>query len=595
MYKTPETLAWVKSVFDDPTKKVVFHNAKFDLKMFGFEGIDIFSIQAEVNCTLILAKMFNGMLPSYELIWLGQRLVGRDTADKTAIVDWLRENRRAFVAEHGRNPGFQDAPKDLVKRRCLWDVETTLYLFAYLYPKVRKSCWSLYCTERDLMFVVIDMENTGVQVDITRAEELKAEAEAGIEILRKRLNDLTCPFVVQYATCTRKGCRKHKKKIKNPILDCEPTPATCPICGDPVSIVTNEVTEFNSNSSAVQLPVVWEKLGFELRYKTKPKKGKKGGKPTGGGRWSFDEYSMIRYSPTSLAKIIRESGEEGWKLDRFLEAIDEAVDDPREAVPALILKINELKKMISTYYRHIIEEAVDVRVDPLTGRKVGVLHCNFNQSEAMTGRFSSSHPNFQNMPRILGPRECFIPRRGRRNYHIDYSQVEMKFFAHFANDMDMAKAIEDDIHLFVAGEIYNLALDQVSKEQRKRAKGVNFGIIYGSGAPTMAETLTKKGLLTTVREATVLVSNYHRRFPSVRRVTSQLKSELARVGYVTNPFGRRYHIHLKKAYTALNYMCQGTSADLIKAAMVRVWKWLRTNYPEVKIIMQVHDELVLEI
>ncbi len=207
---------------------------------------------------------------------------------------------------------------------------------------------------------------------------------------------------------------------------------------------------------------------------------------------------------------------------------------------------------------------------------------------------SSSGPNLQNMPRILGPRECFIPRPGRRWWMIDYEQVEMKFFAHFAEDDFMIKAIAEDIHLAVAAEIYHLTKDKVSSEQRKRAKGVNFGIIYGSGAATMAETLTKKGIITSIPEAALLVAAYHRRFPSVRRATNKLKIELNRTGYLTNPFGRRYHIPKKKSYIGLNYECQGTSADLMKQRMVRVWLWLRKMGYKTKIILQVHDELGFE-
>lgn len=573
MLKTPQNLEFIKKIFNDPTKKVIFHHAKFDIKMYSFEGIDIFDIKAEVHCTLILSKMYNGMMHSYRLEWLGAKLLNRDTKDKTAIVDWLKTHTREIYSLHGRKPNFTDAPIDLVKRRANWDVETTLMLFHFLYPKVQRTCPKLYETERQLMFVVIDMENEGLQVDITRAKELRAECERGISKIQKDLDELVCPFVI------------FKKKTKR-------------VDGEKVKIeVPVTIESLNTGSSALQLPAVFIKMGIELKYKTKPKKGKKGGKPSGGGRWSFDEYSMVRYVSPYLASVIRDSSEEGWPLDRWYDTVYRVIKEKKldrsQLLPPLILKLTELKKLISTYYNHIINDAVDVQITP-AGREIGVLHCNFNQSEAMTGRFSSSNPNIQNMPRILGPRECFIPRKGRKNYHIDYEQVEMKFFVHFAKDSDMAKAIESDIHLYVAAEIYNRAAKDVTKEQRKRAKGVNFGIIYGSGGNTMAETMTKKGLITSKTEATLLVAKYHKRFPSVRRITNFFKNELSRKGYVENPMGRRYHISLSKSYTALNYMCQGTSADLIKESMVKVFKWLRVNGYKSKIIKQIHDELVIQ-
>lgn len=598
MLKTPETIEWVRRLFNDPTKTIVFHNAKFDLKMFGFEGIDIFNIKATIDCTLILAKMYNGQMWDYDLRFLSISILNRSTADKDEVIDWIKSNSRAFVKQHGRPPGFHDAPVEIVKRRALWDVESTLQLHAFFKPRVMNSCRTLYETERQLMFVCIDMENTGVKVDITRAKKLKAEAERGIRILQKLLDDLVCPLIISKAVCPECG-----KVMKNPVLkdDRGRLPTYCMKCeksAEPEIKLQTIERDFNPGSTAVQLPAAFEKMGITLLYKTKPKKGKKGKQGSGGGRWSFDEYAMIRYVSQPVASLIRDSGEEGWLFDRWWSELRRVFKEnklPRaQMLPPLVLKMNELSKMVSTYYDHIISDAVDVHTEP-NGREVGILHCKFNQSEAQTGRFSSSEPNMQNMPRILGPRECFVPRQGRRNWHFDYEQVEMKFFVHFAKDKDMAKAIESDIHLYVAAEIYQKPAEQVTKEQRKRAKGVNFGIIYGSGANTMSETLTKKGLLTTRAEAAQLVGAYHRRFPSVRRTTNDLKIELHRKGYVTNPFGRRYHIPTKFGYKALNYECQGTSADLMKAAMVKIWKWLRSQGLKSKILLQVHDELAIEI
>src|SRR5690606_157543 len=293
----------------------------------------------------------------------------------------------------------------------------------------------------------------------------------------------------------------------------------------------------------------------------------------------------------------RESGEDGWPAHKFIDEVIRIVKaeklKERELLPPLVLQYRQLSKMVSTYYDTFLEKAVDRWTAP-SGREYGVLHCRFNQSAADTGRFSSSDPNLQNQPRLLGPRECFVPRRGRWNWHLDYSQVEMRFFCHFAEDKGMAKAIDDDVHLYVATKIYKKPKDQVTKEQRKRAKSTGFGILYGSGPAKQAETLTSKGLPTTKLEASVIVAAYHREFPSVRRLTNRLKSELLRNGYIVNPFGRRYHIDKSFSYKGLNYMCQGSSADLIKRAMVDVWNWLRKMGYKARLIMTVHDELVIE-
>jgi DNA polymerase I-like protein with 3'-5' exonuclease and polymerase domains len=607
MRKTPAGLAWIRRLFNDPTKKIVFQNGKFDLKMFTFEGIDVFEAKCEFHCTLILAKMFNGMMFSYDMVTLARKFLNRVSTDKTDVTDWLKANKRAFVKRHGRDPNFSDAPIDLVKRRCVWDVETTIMLYYWFKKRVDKICPDLYKTERQLMLVVVDMENTGIEVDITRAKLLRAKARSGVKAIQREIDRLVCPFTIKSAVCLGRFTDKHgknkkcKRKVVSVVLksDGDKIPQSCPKCGGTeFQEVETTFESLNTNSSAIQVPAAFEKMGYQLKYKTKPKKGKKGGKPTGGGRWSFDEYAMLRYVSPKLARVIRDSGEEGWPFEKWHDSLIAEFNSndlhPRNLLPPLILKLNELKKLISTYYDHLIDECVDVRTLP-NGKIIGVLHAKFNQSEAMSGRFSSSSPNMQNMPRILGPRECFVPRKGRWNWHIDYEQVEMKFFVHFAEDKLMAVAIESDVHLAVAAQIYDVRVELVTKEMRKRAKGVNFGIIYGSGAATMAETLTKKGLITTVPEAKKLVQNYHRKFPSVRRATNKFKIELNRCDYVTNPYQRRYYIDKKKGYKCLNYMCQGTSADLMKAAMVRVWKWLRANNYKTKLILQVHDELGFEV
>lgn len=596
MWMSDVNLEWVRALFSDGTKELVFHNAKFDLKMFLVHGIDIFSAKAKCHCTLILSKLYNGLMQSYELRWLAKVFCNRRSEAKDAVDEWLKANKRQFQKEHGRAPNFSDVPFEILRDRNLWDVKSTLLLFYFMHPRVTQVRPKLYETERELMFAVVDMEHTGVEVDITHAEQLRDANIEYIDELQRDLDAIVCPLVIARVCCVTKGCRK--KNIKVLFADSQ-MPTQCPKCGGTeLDIKTEQCDTFNTNSSAIQVVLAWEKLGIPLLYKTKPKKGKKGGKKTGGGRWSFDEYAMLRYSPKEVVPIIRDSGEEGWPYKRWRDTLynTAALHNIPHAhlVPAMILKINEMKKLNSTYYEHLISQCVDVRTEP-SGRKVGVLHANFNQSEAMTGRFSSSNPNLQNMPRILGPRECFIPRRGRWNFHFDYEQVEMKFFVHFSQDEDMARAIEGDIHLYVASQIYHLPQDRVSKEQRKRAKGVNFGILYGSGPKTMSETLTKKGLVTTIAEATVLVAQYHRRFPSIRRITNEIKNDLIRKGFISNPFGRAYHIDVKFGYRGLNYLCQGTSADQMKLGLLKLWKWLRANGMRSKIICTVHDEIIVEI
>ena len=172
MMDTPANRDWLRCIFADKKKKIIGHNFKFDLKMFFLNmDIDIYDAFDRCHCTLILSKLYNEQWLSHSLESLGKRILGRRTEDKTDVTDWLKKNKREFTKEHGRPPNFSDAPIELVKQRAIWDTETTMLIFMKLYPEVKKMCGELYETERQLMFVCIDMENQGVRVDITQCKK----------------------------------------------------------------------------------------------------------------------------------------------------------------------------------------------------------------------------------------------------------------------------------------------------------------------------------------------------------------------------------------------------------------------------------------
>jgi len=565
--KNKRSLAWLEKLLNDPRKKIVFQNAKYDLEMLSFEGINVLKLKAKIHCTMTMSKVLDSVEILHNLRYLSRKYLHQDSSDKDQIENWIKSNGRSFTKEYGRKPTFKDAPIPLVKRRAAWDAKTTLLLFQKLWPLVSDRCPELYETERRLIPVCIDMENTGVLIDITKAKQLCKEAERGIKKIQKDLDKLVCPLTI---------LRKKKGKRVEVIVD-----------------------TFNSNSSMSHLPAAFIKLGIPLKYKTKPKKSrKKGGRKSGGGNWSFDEYALIRYVSKPLANMLHKSSLEHWSIDKFYSTLYLTVAKhrlhKRELLPPLILKYRELSKLVSTYYRHLIEDCVDVYVTP-AGRETGVLHCKFNPSEAATGRFSSSRPNLQNMPRLLGPRECFIPRKGRKFWLPDYEQVEMRFYVHFSHDRKMADRLSSDLHRWTASDMYKKPPEEISKEERERAGSINFAVIYGSGSATMAETLSRRGSPTTEAEALRFITKYHGIYPSVRRTAKKLSHQLRQRGYITNPFGRRYYIPNKFSYKALNYMCQGTSADQIKKAMVTIWEWLQEEGLKTKILMTIHDELVFEI
>lgn len=303
------------------------------------------------------------------------------------------------------------------------------------------------------------------------------------------------------------------------------------------------------------------------------------------GNPKLDEFGLLSYLDQTLAHIVREYSEK-LPVREYIEKFKSESHDLRQLFVPLMLKWRELRKMVNTYYEPFLQKAVD-----------GVIHGRFNSLTAITGRFSSSNPNLQNIPRILGPRQCFKVRPGFVNFYYDFDQVEMKLFIHYAKDEKLKQALADgvDLHLQTATEIFDKPMDQISKEERKKAKSTNFGILYGSGKDTLAETLTKMGIPTTSQEAGVYLERYHRAKPSVRRIMSRCKAELARQGFVRNEFGRRFRVPMDRSYKALNALIQGCSADIMKRAMVRIRKYLKRHQCRSQIIMTIHDEVVLEI
>ncbi len=265
-------------------------------------------------------------------------------------------------------------------------------------------------------------------------------------------------------------------------------------------------------------------------------------------------------------------------------------------VPRLILEYRELQKLKSTYV-----DVLPERVNRNTGR----IHTSFNQTGAATGRLSSSDPNLQNIPvrtaRGEVIRRGFVPGPDRRLIVADYSQIELRLLADLSEDPVLIQAFREggDIHRQTASLLFGVPAEQVSSEMRGRAKTINFGTIYGQGPFALSRML---GI--SLEEAKAFIAQYFERFAGVRAYLDR-QVRLARDnGYVETKFGRRRYIteiHDKnfnlRAFaerTAQNTPLQGSAADLIKIAMVRMHRALKAEYPEAKLLLQVHDELVAE-
>lgn len=280
------------------------------------------------------------------------------------------------------------------------------------------------------------------------------------------------------------------------------------------------------------------------------------------------------------------------------EPVLQELADRGHELPALILQHRGLSKLKSTY-----TDKLPLMVDSVSGR----VHTSYHQAVAATGRLSSSDPNLQNIPvrsdegrRI---RQAFIPEHGYRMVAADYSQIELRIMAHLSEDEGLLKAFSEgvDIHRATAAEVFGVASpDQVTNDQRRSAKAINFGLIYGMSAFGLAKQLgIPRGA------AQEYVDLYFNRYPGVKAFMDRTREDAHEKGYVETVFGRRLYLPEINARngqrraaaerTAINAPMQGTASDIIKRAMLAVDDWIQQESPPLRMIMQVHDELVFEI
>ena len=275
--------------------------------------------------------------------------------------------------------------------------------------------------------------------------------------------------------------------------------------------------------------------------------------------------------------------------------VELALDYP---LPKIILQHRSLAKLKSTY-----TDKLPLMVNAKTGR----VHTSYHQANAATGRLSSSEPNLQNIPirteegrRI---RHAFIAQEGKKVLAADYSQIELRIMAHLSQDDGLLAAFAKgkDIHKATAAEVFDVDFSEVTTEQRRRAKAVNFGLIYGMSAFGLARQLDIPRV-----EAQKYIDIYFKRYPGVLKYMEDTRAEAAELGYVSTLYGRRLYLPAIKdrnamrrqaaERAAINAPMQGTAADIIKKAMININKWIESEtHGEITMIMQVHDELVFEV
>ncbi len=307
---------------------------------------------------------------------------------------------------------------------------------------------------------------------------------------------------------------------------------------------------------------------------------------------STKQLGAILFDELKLPVVVKTPGGQPSTNEEALEAIAD-----QHELPRVILDYRGLAKLRSTYTEKLAEI-----VNPRTGR----VHTSYGQATAATGRLSSSDPNLQNIPVRTEEgrkiRQAFIAPPGWRIVAADYSQIELRIMAHLSGDPGLLAAFHggQDVHRATAAEVFGLPQDQVDANQRRAAKAINFGLMYGMSAFGLARQLgVPRG------EAQDYMARYFSRYPGVRDFMERVRGEAHRDGYVETLFGRRLHLDYINSRNAtqragaeraaINAPMQGTAADIIKRAMIAVDAWLADQSDRARMLMQVHDELVFEV
>ncbi|WP_237068089.1 DNA polymerase I [Microbulbifer guangxiensis] len=407
---------------------------------------------------------------------------------------------------------------------------------------------------KQLTFNQIELDKAGPyaaeDADITlRLHHELSGRLAGIPSLEKVLDDIEMPLLPVLARMERNGAyldaamlAKQSAELEQKMREAEQ------------KAFEEAGEEFNLGSTKQLGQILFEKLGIPVIKKT----------PKG--------------APSTAEAVLQELAHD-------------------HALPALIMEYRGLAKLKNTY-----TDKLPQMIDPGSGR----VHTSYHQAVAATGRLSSSDPNLQNIP-IRSPegrriRQAFIAPPGRVIIAADYSQIELRIMAHLSGDKGLVDAFAQgaDIHRATAAEVFDVPAQEVSDEQRRRAKAINFGLIYGMSAFGLARQLgIPRG------DAQTYIDRYFERYPGVLRYMENTRKQAADRGYVETLFGRRLYLpdinsrngaqRQAAERTAINAPMQGTAADIIKRAMIEVDAWLRGEKLQAKLIMQVHDELVLEV
>lgn len=408
---------------------------------------------------------------------------------------------------------------------------------------------------KQLTFDQISLELAGPyaaeDADVTlRLHQTLQEKLNAIPSLSKVLNEIEMPLVPVLARIERQGA----------LVDANLLGIQSVELGDKMVALEREAfaiagEEFNLGSPKQLGVILYEKLGLPILSKT------------------------AKGQASTAEAVLAELAEQDYPL------------------PKVLMQYRSMSKLKSTYTDRLPEQ-----INPRTGR----IHTSYHQAVAATGRLSSSDPNLQNIPIRTAEgrriRQAFVAPKGYKLLAADYSQIELRIMAHLAKDEGLLHAFRNDldVHKATAAEVFGVELADVTTDQRRSAKAINFGLIYGMSAFGLAKQIGVDR-----KQSQAYIDRYFARYPGVLAYMERTRTQAAEQGFVETIFGRRLYLPeinaknpaLRKGAerTAINAPMQGTAADIIKKAMVAVDNWLTSSGLDAKVILQVHDELVLEV
>jgi len=493
---TKQVLTALKPVLEDPSKRKVLQNAKYDLNILANAERPI-SVQGVA---------FDSMLEAYVL-----DASGRHDMDSLAE-QYLSHKTTRFADIAGKGSKqltFDQIALEQAAPYAAEDADITLRLHQQLWPKLQSepSLAAVFTEiEMPLVPVLAKIERTGALVDAGLLAQQSGELGARLAELQQSAHQLA---------------------------------------GQP----------FNLGSPKQLGSILYDQLKLPIISKT------------------------ASGQPSTAENVLEELAQSGHQL------------------PKVLLEYRSLSKLKSTYTDRLPEQ-----INPQTGR----IHTSYHQAGTITGRLSSSDPNLQNIPIRTAEgrriRKAFIAPSGYCLLAADYSQIELRLMAHLSGDEGLLQAFHQgqDIHRATAAEVFGVPLEQVSDEQRRSAKAINFGLIYGMSAFGLAKQIDA-----TRSEAQAYIDRYFARYPGVLAYMERTREQAASQGFVETLFGRRLYLPQIKASnpqlrraaerTAINAPMQGSAADIIKRAMIAVDNWLEQSTLDARVILQVHDELVLEV